>query len=101
MMIGQQPKLSASEFTKTSIDNIKHKIQGAPISVDDMTSIRFAQHAIETIKNEDFGFLNNLISYPSVVISANDDVKVVSSEIKRKTVICHVQAGEYSGGFYT
>ena len=93
MMIGQKPKLSAPEFTRTYIDGLRRIVQGAPIIVDDLTNTRFNQHAIETIKNDDFGLLDHLVHYPAVVISANEDVKAVAPEVIRRTVICRVQAG--------
>lgn len=93
MMIGQKTKLSAPEFTRSNIDGLRKTVQGAPIIVDDLTQARFNQHAIETIKNDDFGVADNISSYPVVVISANEDIKAVAAEITRRTVICHVKAG--------
>jgi hypothetical protein len=93
MMIGQKPKVSAPDFTRSSIENLKHTVQGAPIIVDDLTNTRFNQHAIETIKNDDFGVSEHLLNYSAVVISANEDVKAVAPEVIRRTVICRVEAG--------
>lgn len=93
MMIGQKTKLSAPDFTRSSIEGLKHTVKGAPIIVDDLTNTRFNQHAIETIKNDDFGVAERLVHYPAVVISANEDVKAVAPEVIRRTVICRVQAG--------
>lgn len=93
MMIGQKLKISAPEFTRTSIEGLKRTVRGAPIIVDDLTKRRFDDHAVETIKNEDFGTAEHLLHYPAVVISANEDVKVVKAEITRRTVICRVEAG--------
>lgn len=93
MMIGQKPKMLASEFTRKSIEGIKCTVKGAPIIVDDLTQTRFSQHAIETIKTDDFGVREHMINYPAVVISANEDVKAVSPEVVRRTVICRVSAG--------
>ena len=93
MMIGQKTKLSAPDFTRSSIENLKRTVKGAPIIVDDLTNTRFSQHAVETIKNDDFGVAEQLTHYPAVVISANEDVKAVAQEIIRRTVICRVQAG--------
>ena len=93
MMINQKPRISAPEFTRSNIDNLKRTVMGAPIIVDDLTNTRFAQHAIETIKNDDFGVSDCLVHYPAVVISANEDVKAVAQEVIRRTVICSVQAG--------
>ena len=72
MMIGQKTKLSASDFTRSSIESLKRNVKGAPIIVDDLTNTRFKQHAIETIKNDAFGVADQLIHYPAVVISANE-----------------------------
>lgn len=93
MMIGQKPKIAAQEFTRSSIEGLKHTVQGAPIIVDDMVNTRFNQHAIETIKTDDFGVAEHLTNYSAVVISANEDVKAVSPEVIRRTVICRVEAG--------
>ncbi len=93
MMIGQKPKISAPDFTRSSIETLKRTVLGAPIIVDDLTNARFNQHAIETIKNDDFGIRDHLINYPAVVISANEDVKAVAPEVIRRTVICRVGAG--------
>lgn len=93
MMIGQKTKISAPEFTRSGIENLKRSVKGAPIIVDDLTNTRFNQHAIETIKNDEFGVADQLLNYPAVVISANEDVKAVAPEVIRRTVICRVQAG--------
>lgn len=93
MMIGQKTRINAPDFTRKSIDALRYEVQGAPIIVDDLTQTRFSQHAVETIKNDGFGFNDNMRNYPAVVISANDDVKAMAPEIIRRTVICRVQAG--------
>jgi len=93
MMIGQKTKIAAPDFTRTSIENLKCTVKGAPIIVDDLTQTRFSGHAVETIKNDDFGVSDRLLHYPAVVISANEDVKAVAPEVIRRTVICRVQAG--------
>jgi hypothetical protein len=93
MMIGQKTKINAAEFTRSSIDKLKQAVSGVPIIVDDLTSSRFSEHAIETIKNDEFGRVKNMTHYPAVVISANEDIKAVAQEITRRTVICRVRAG--------
>ena len=93
MMIGQKLKIPAADFTRSSIESLKRTVQGVPIVVDDLTQARFTQHAIETIKNDGFGFNEQMIHYPAVVISANEDVKAIASEVTRRTIICRVQAG--------
>lgn len=93
MMIGQKTKISAPDFTRSNIEGLKRQVKGAPIIVDDLTNTRFNQHAIETIKNDDFGVADHMTTYPAIVISANEDVKAVAPEVIRRTVICRVQAG--------
>lgn len=93
MMIGQKTRINAPEFTRKTIDGLRYEVKGAPIIVDDLTQTRFSQHAVETIKNDAFGFSDRNLYYPAVVISANEDVKAVAPEIIRRTVICRVQAG--------
>lgn len=93
MMIGQKTRINAPEFTRKTIDGLRYEVKGAPIIVDDLTQTRFSQHAVETIKNDAFGFSDRNLHYPAVVISANEDVKAVAPEIIRRTVICRVQAG--------
>ena len=93
MMIGQKTKISAPEFTRKEIATLKTVVHGAPIIVDDLTQIRFNQHAVEIIKWDDFGIDQNNVNYPAVVISANEDVKAIAQEVTRRTVICRVQAG--------
>ena len=93
MMIGQKTKISAPDFTRSSIEGLKRTVKGAPIIVDDLTNTRFNQHAIETIKNDDFDIADHLVHYPAVVISANEDVKAVAPEVIRRTVVCRMQAG--------
>lgn len=93
MMIGQKPTLSATDFTRTNIDSLRRSVEGAPIIVDDLTQQRFSQHGVEIIKNENFGTDTDSMHYPAVVISANEDVKAVTPEVARRTVLCHVRAG--------
>lgn len=93
MMIGQKTKLSAPDFTRSSIDGLRRTVMGSPIIVDDLTQQRFSQHGIETIKNDDFGMADNLNTYPAVVISANEDIKAIAPEVVRRAVICNVKAG--------
>ena len=93
MMIGQKIKISAPDFTRSNMEMLKHTVRGAPIIVDDLINNRFKQHAIEIIKNDDFGISEHLLHYPAIVISANEDIKAVAPEVVRRTVICRVQAG--------
>ena len=93
MMIGQKTKIPAPDFTRSSIEGLRRTVKGAPIIVDDLTQSRFLAHAVETIKNDDFGVADRLMHYPAVIISANEDVKAVSPEIVRRTIICRVEAG--------
>lgn len=92
-MINQSPKLGAGEFTIKSVNDARSVVKGVPIIYDDMVYSRFNNHAAEVIKNDDFGYHDNLSNFPVVVISANEDVKVVSGDLSRRTVLCKVNIG--------
>ena len=92
MMIGQKPIMGADKFNRSNMKILRHEVKGAPIIVDDLTSERFREHAVETIKNDKFGTSENLLNYPAVAISANDDV-TVAPEIVRRAIVCNIQIG--------
>lgn len=93
MMIGQKHKIGPQYFTRAGIDGVKRTAQGAPVIVDDVSQARFAQHAVDIIKNDDFGVSESLTQYPVIVICANEDVRTVAPEVIRRTILCRVQAG--------
>jgi len=92
-MIKQEPKLTAQDFTSKSVNDIRMVAKGIPVIFDDMVSIRFNNHAAEVIKNDNFGYNEGLSNFPVVVISANEDVKVVTGDITRRTICCRVNIG--------
>ena len=92
-MINDSPKIGAGEFTIKSVNDARSVVKGVPIIYDDMVYSRFNNHAAEVIKNDDFGYHENLSNFPVVVISANEDVKVVSGDLSRRTVLCRVNIG--------
>lgn len=92
MMIGKKLKVSASDFTRSRIESIKRYAKGIPVIVDDMLQDRFNHYAVEAIKNDDFGIDDNLLNYPSVAISANEDVKAVDKQVNRRAIVCHAEA---------
>jgi len=92
-MIKQDPKLNAQEFTGKSVNDIRMVAKGIPVVFDDMVVSRFNNHAAEAIKNDSFGYNEGLINFPVVVISANEDVKVVTGDISRRTICCRVNIG--------
>jgi hypothetical protein len=93
MMIGQKPKIENRDFTRSNIDGLKRKVQGVPITVNDIDNARFTQHAVELVKNDEFGIADKLTGYPAVIITANEDVKVVAPELVRRMAIFRLQAG--------
>lgn len=92
-MIGDDPKLPAIEFKATAINHIRNTVKGIPIIYDDMVSAKFNINAVPVIKNDMFGLNPPLTNYPVVVISANEDVKVVQPEIQRRIVTCRTNIG--------
>jgi len=92
-MINDEPILSAKEFTSGTVNEYRSIVKGIPIIYDDMVYSRFNNHAAEAIKDDTFGFDQGLTNYPIIVISANEDVKVVTGDISRRTVLCRVNIG--------
>lgn len=92
MMVGQKLKISASDFTRSRIEGLKSCAKGIPIIVDDMLQDRYNRYAVEAIKNDDFGIDENLLNYPAVAISANEDVKAVDKQVVRRAIVCHAEA---------
>lgn len=92
-MINDEPLLSAKEFTSGTVNEYRTAVKGIPIIYDDMVYSRFNNHAAEAIKDDTFGFDQGLSNYPIIVISANEDVKVVTGDISRRTVLCRVNIG--------
>ncbi len=93
MMIGQSPIIAGKEFTKTVGDNLRFSVEGVPIVADDIMKTRFDQHAPELMKNEDFGYTENLTNYPAIVFSANTDMETIKPEYSRRAVCVNVSAG--------
>ena len=92
-MIQADPKMPASEFKSKAVNNIRVNTFGVPIVFDDMVSNRFNQHAGEVIKNDTYGLSEGINNYPAIVISANEDVKSVTPDISRRTVMCKIEIG--------
>jgi len=90
MMIGQKPTLENKDFTRSAVLKLRERVKGVPVVVDDLGPDRFRQHAVETIKNDTFGISEGLMHYPAIIISANEDVKVVAPEVARRTVVCRL-----------
>lgn len=91
-MVGQKLKISASDFTRSRIEGLKSCAKGVPIILDGMLQDRYNRYAVEAIKNDDFGINENLLYYPSVAISANEDVKAVDKQVIRRAIVCHTEA---------
>lgn len=92
-MIKSNPLMPASDFKAKAINDIRYNTKGVPIIFDDMVANRFTQHAGEAIKNDLYGFNDGLNNYPAIIISANEDVKVVTQDIARRIVTCRVSIG--------
>ena len=91
MIIEQSPKIPGKNFTKSYIEHQRLTVKSVPIIVDDVVQKKFREHAFELIKSE-FGLAENLIDYPAIAISANEDVRVAEKEIVKRTIICRAQA---------
>ncbi len=85
-----ESSFAVNHFTKTVVNNLRNEVRGLPIVFNDIVKKRFDEHAVEMIKNDIFGFEEDDTNYPAVAISANSDLKVFSSEIRRRMIICRI-----------
>ena len=92
-MIKGDPKFAGSEFTTKTINDIRLNTKGVPIIYDDMVASQFNSHAGKVVKNDTYGLYEGLDNYPAVVISANEDVKVITQDLTRRIVTCRVTIG--------
>lgn len=92
-MIKGDPKIAGNEFTAKTINDIRLNTKGIPIIYDDMVASQFNLHAGKVVKNDTYGFYDGLDNYPAIVISANEDVKVVTQDLARRIVTFRVTIG--------
>lgn len=92
-MIKGDPKFAGNEFTTKTINDIRLNTKGIPIIYDDMVSSQFNSHAGKVVKNDTYGLYEGLDNYPAIVISANEDVKVITQDLTRRIVTCRVTIG--------
>lgn len=92
-MIKGDPKFAGNDFTTKTINDIRLNTKGIPIIYDDMVSSQFNSHAGKVVKNDSYGLFEGLDNYPAIVISANEDVKVITQDLTRRIVTCRVTIG--------
>lgn len=92
-MIKGDPKFAGNEFTTKTINDIRLNTKGIPIIYDDMVASQFNSHAGKVVKNDTYGLYDGLDNYPAIVISANEDVKVITQDLTRRIVTCRVTIG--------
>lgn len=92
-MIKGNPILAGSEFTTKTINDIRLNTKGIPIIYDDMVASQFNAHAGKVVKNDTYGLYEGLDNFPAIVISANEDVKVITQDLTRRIVTCRVTIG--------
>lgn len=92
-MIKGDPKFAGNEFTTKTINDIRLNTKGIPIIYDDMVASQFNTHAGKVVKNDTYGLYDGLDNYPAIVISANEDVKVITQDLTRRIVTCRVTIG--------
>jgi hypothetical protein len=86
-MFGQPWWLTPKDFTMTNFHGLCEKGGGFPIVVDDISPDKFRDPAVQIIKND---FRAGL--YPVLVLSTNQDVRAVQSEVIKRAVVVHAEA---------
>jgi hypothetical protein len=87
LMFGQPWWLIPKDFTMTNFQALSDKGGSFPIVVDDISTDKFREPAVPIIKND---FRTGL--YPVLVLSTNQDVRAVQSEVIKRAVVVHAEA---------
>jgi len=86
-MFGQPWWLTPKDFTMTNFHGLSEKGGAFPIVVDDISPDKFRDPAVQIIKND---FRAGI--YPVLVLSTNQDVRAVQSEVIKRAVVVHAEA---------
>jgi hypothetical protein len=86
-MFGHPWWLIPRDFTMTNFQALCEKGGSFPIVVDDISPDRFRDPAVTIIKND---FRTGI--YPALVLSTNQDVRAVQSEVIKRAVVVHAEA---------
>ncbi len=87
LMFGQPWWLVPRDFTMTNFHALCEKGGSFPIVVDDISTDKFREPAVQIIKNDFRGGV-----YPVLVLSTNQDVRAVQSEVIKRAVVVHAEA---------
>lgn len=85
-MYGLFRPVAAAEFTRTMFRGLRTQAGVFPIVVDDIQQRRFTDHAVEVIKDDFYCEA----PAPVVILSANQDLKSIDTEIAKRCVVCHL-----------
>jgi hypothetical protein len=86
-MFGHPWWLMPKDFTMTNFHGLCEKGGSFPIVVDDISTDKFREPAVQIIKND---FRTGI--YPVLVLSTNQDVRAVQSEVIKRAVVVHAEA---------
>jgi hypothetical protein len=86
-MFGHPWWLIPKDFNMTNFQALSERGGSFPIVVDDISPDKFRDPAISIIKN-DF----RMGVYPVLVLSTNQDVRAVQSEVIKRSVVVHAEA---------
>jgi hypothetical protein len=86
-MFGHPWWLMPKDFTMTNFHGLCEKGGSFPIVVDDISTDKFREPAVQIIKND---FCAGV--YPVLVLSTNQDVRAVQSEVIKRAVVVHAEA---------
>jgi hypothetical protein len=86
-MFGQPWWLTPKDFTMTNFHGLSEKGGAFPIVVDDISPDKFRDPAVQISKND---FRAGI--YPVLVLSTNQDVRAVQSEVIKRAVVVHAEA---------
>lgn len=92
MMCGKRiPVNKSSDFTNTTIDELKQVCEGLPIVIDDLSQTQYRNHISNIVKYDEWGIKEHLVFYPSVAITTNE-ISSIKSDISKRVFVCHIDS---------
>lgn len=85
--------IDGKDFTRTEVNALQETVLGCPLTYDDVSRKRFADHGEETLKSTDrLGFKNRKETYPCLILSSNKDVRSFPLEMRKRSILCLTEA---------
>lgn len=92
MMSGKNVTINKNgAFNNSTIDPLKQSCEGVPIIIDDLSKQQYQNNISNIVKYDEWGLKENLLYYPSVVMTTNE-IPSVKNDISKRVFICHIDS---------